>query len=223
MGTQRNPDGYVPAAGLRVLTGIYDPVMALSMREGNWRGQVAERVQASVRRGGGIVDVGSGTGTFAIDLKARRPDIHVGGVDGDPDILERARHKPGGDKVLWTKGLASDLPLEEGSCDAVVMSLLLHHLDSGSKIDALNEARRVLKPGGRLHVIDWGAPDRFTMTGFFLLRLLDGFSNTRIHQEGSLASLISRTGFDEISKWKRLRTFWGSLEFSDCEASAGPA
>lgn len=219
MDTPKSSERYVPAAGWRWLTGVYDPVMALTMRERSWRGVIADRVLGGVPPGGVIVDVGSGTGTFAIDLKAKRPDVHVTGVDGDPEILKRARHRSGGSQVHWTQGLAADLPLEDGSCDAAVMSLLLHHLDTSSKIEAINEASRVLKSGGRLHIVDWGAPDRFTMIGFFLLRLLDGFSNTRVHREGSLTGLVSDSGFDEVSTWKRLRTFWGSLELIDCGSS----
>lgn len=141
-----------------------------------------------------------------------RPDIEVTGIDGDPEILKLARQKDGGDQVKWKQGLAAQLPVDDRSADAVVMSLLLHHLGTDAKKDAIREAQRALKQAGKLHVADWGAPDRVTYPGFFVLRLLDGFSNTKVHADGTLAGLISQSGFRDIQAWKRLRTIWGSLE-----------
>lgn len=207
-----NHDRYVPAAGRKAFTALYDPVMATTMREHAWRPPLAERVLVDVPKGGTVVDVGPGTGTFAVKLKAMRPDIEVTGVDGDPEILKLARQKTGGDQIRWKQGFAADLPVEDGSADAVVMSLLLHHLGTDAKNDAIREAQRALKQEGKLHVADWGAPDRVTYPGFFVLRLLDGFPNTKVHADGTLAGLISKSGFRDIRTWKRLRTIWGSLE-----------
>jgi ubiquinone/menaquinone biosynthesis C-methylase UbiE len=60
--------------------------------------------------------------------------------------------------VTWRLGLAGALELEDGGADAVVMSLLLHHLEPHAKHRALSDGRRVLRPAGRLHVADWGRP-----------------------------------------------------------------
>jgi methylase of polypeptide subunit release factors len=87
---------YVPAAGRALLTGLYDPVMALTMREGRWRPALLDEVAAKLPQGGTVVDVGAGTGSFAIALSAARPDSSMLAVDGDPDVLDRARRKPGG-------------------------------------------------------------------------------------------------------------------------------
>ena len=212
-------DRFVPAAGRKVFTAAYDPVMTVTMRQLAWRPQLAERVVAEVPVDGTVVDVGCGTGTFAIELNGMRPDIEVTGVDGDPEILNLARRKDGGGQVRWREGFATDLPLADQSSDAVVMSLLLHHLDLHAKIEAFREARRVLKPEGKLHLSDWGAPDLLTYPGFFVLRLLDGFSNTQVHADGSLAGLVGKFGFDEIQLWKRLRTIWGSLELISCASN----
>ena len=212
----KSHDRFVPAAGRKIFTAAYDPVMDITMRQLAWRPQLAERVLVEVPIGGTVVDVGSGSGTFAIELNAMRPDIEVTGVDGDPDILDLARRKDGGAHVHWRQGLATDLPFEDQSSDAVVMSLLLHHLGLEAKLEAIREAKRVLKPEGKLHLSDWGAPDLITYPGFFVLRLLDGFSNTKVHADGSLAGLVRKSGFDEVQLWKRLRTIWGSLELISC-------
>jgi ubiquinone/menaquinone biosynthesis C-methylase UbiE len=211
---------YVPAAGRAAFTGLYDPVVGLTMRESRWRPALVDRVGAALPERGTVVDVGAGTGSFAIALAAARPDAQVVAFDGDPEILERARGKPGADRVEWRTGLAGELPLADGAADAVVMSLLLHHLAGDAKSAALADARRVLRPGGSLHVADWGRPrGAIPRAGFLALRCLDGFDGTRAHDEGRLPELIAQAGFAEPRAWRRLTTPWGTLELLGATAS----
>lgn len=95
---------YVPAAGWRVFTRLYDPVLAVTMRERRFRGLMGAGVRADLPRGGTAVDVGCGTGTFAIALAAERPDARIMGIDGDPEILELAGAKSGAERVEWRGG-----------------------------------------------------------------------------------------------------------------------
>jgi ubiquinone/menaquinone biosynthesis C-methylase UbiE len=204
---------YVPAARWRVFTRAYDPVIALTMRERRWRGLMEERVSADLPEGGVAVDVGCGTGTFAIGLAARRPDARAIGVDGDAEILDLARGKAGAAEVEWRRGLAQKLPLDDDSADVVSASLMLHHLLWEEKQEALAEARRVLRPGGRLHVADWGPPQDPAMSGaFFLLQAIDGFDRTRDHRAGRLPELFAGAGFDRVERYGRLRTGFGSFD-----------
>lgn len=210
---ESNDRRYVPAAGRAVFTRLYDPVMALTMRERTWRPRLQSMVVASLPSGGTVMDVGAGTGTSAIALAAARPDAAVVAVDGDEQALAVARSKAGGKQVDWRAGMADSLPMEDGGADVLVMSLLLHHLDPAAKGDALGEAMRVLRPGGWLHVVDWGEPrEPLTRVGFLVLRVLDGFANTRDHAAGRLPELIAGAGFADVAIQTRLRTAWGSLE-----------
>src|SRR5215217_4616678 len=102
---------YIPAARWGLLTRLYDPVLAVTMRERRWRGKMLDRVDADLSEGGVAVDLGCGTGTFALALAARRRDSTVTGVDGDAEILALARGKQGADAVDWRQGLAQELPL----------------------------------------------------------------------------------------------------------------
>ncbi len=200
---------YVPAAGRRGLTAIYDPVMALTMREGTWRARLADRVLDGLRTGATVVDVGAGTGTFAALLAQRRSDVNVVAIDGDPDVLDRAAAKG----VHGRRGLADALPLATDTVDRVTMSLLLHHLTTDTKRAALAEARRVLKPSGRLHIADWGrAHDPLMRAAFLGLQLLDGFAPTRDHAAGRIPHLVAATGFAAVAEDARYRTPFGSLE-----------
>jgi SAM-dependent methyltransferase len=204
--------GYVPAAGKGGFTQFYDLALATTMRERRWRGALVEMTSNRLPVGGTVVDVGAGTGTFAIALKKHRPDSTVIAVDGDREILAIARRKQGAERVDWRVGLAGQLDLGTPA-DVVTMSLLLHHLRADSKMEALGEAARLLRPAGFLVVADWGPPSTLpTRIGFLALRMLDGFANTDDHARGRLPGLIAMAGFDAPATRLRLGTVWGRLE-----------
>jgi ubiquinone/menaquinone biosynthesis C-methylase UbiE len=211
---------YVTATGLRGLTRFYDSIVALTMREQLFRGRLTRQVLADLPPTGRIADVGAGTGTFAIGLAAAAPAAEVVGIDGDPEILALAAAKEGATAVEWKLGLANALPLADGSCDRVTMSLLLHHLDAAGKRAALADAHRALRPGGRLHIADWGKPqDPLMRAGLFTLAIFDGFDGIRDHAAGRLPRFVAEAGFAAVTRHDRLRTAWGSLELFSASRS----
>ncbi len=213
MATASDHEHYVTAAGRFGFTGVYDASIALTMREARWRPVVRDRLLATVPAGGRVLDVGAGTGTLAIALAAARPDVDVTGVDGDPEILALARAKPGAEAVRFELGRAGRLELPDASVDAAVMSLVLHHLAPDGKRRALAESARVLRPGGQLHVADWGRPATpLLRASFFVLQLIDGFEGTRDHADGRLPVFLHEAGFEDVRRYGRLRTIWGTLE-----------
>jgi ubiquinone/menaquinone biosynthesis C-methylase UbiE len=204
---------YVPAAGWRAFTRFYDPVIARTMREKRFRSAMLQRVEADLPEGGTAVDVGSGTGTFALALKQRRPDAQVIGVDGDEEILGVAQSKPDADSIEWREGLAQELPAASESADVVTTSLVLHHLLPEDKRKALAEMKRILKPNGRLHVADWGRPSDPLMSGlFYVVQIADGFDRTADHRAGRLPEFIEAAGFDSPERYDRFRTGFGVID-----------
>jgi ubiquinone/menaquinone biosynthesis C-methylase UbiE len=207
-------DRYVPAAGRRVFTPLYDAVNAVAMRQGQWRPRLVERAL-----GAGapprILDLGCGTGEMALAIARVSPDVQLIGVDGDADVLERAavKARAEGLQLELHEALADRLPLADASVDCVVSTLMFHHLAPSAKRAALAEARRVLDPGGRLLICDLGrASDPLMRAAFFAVQLLDGFPNTREHARGELPEIISRAGFSAVTVFGRYRTGGGTLD-----------
>jgi SAM-dependent methyltransferase len=131
-------------------------------------------------------------------------------------VLRLARRKPGAERVSWRQGLAGELDVEPASADAVAMSLLLHHLDPDAKRRALRDARRVLRPDGRLHVADWGRPhDPVMRAGSAGVQLIDGREGTRDHAAGRPPAFLAEAGFPRVERYGRLRTGVGSLDLLD--------
>lgn len=214
MTEQTSPEPrYIPAARWRVFSRLFDPVLALTMREREFRGAMRRRVDVALPQSGTAVDVGAGTGTFAIALASQRPDAEVIGIDGDSEILSLAKAKSGAGAVEWREGLAERLPLPDDSADVVTMSLVLHHLLPEQKRQAMAEARRILKPGGSFQIADWGSPHDPLMSAVFLVsQTIDGFDRTADHRAGRLPEFLSEAGFEDVECYERLRTWAGSLD-----------
>jgi len=199
-------ESYLPATGRVRVTALYDPILALTMRERSFRPAVV--AAALARSPETILDIGCGTGTQAAAL-ARHASVT--GIDADPEILRRARSKAPG--VTFIEGTAQALPVDDAAFDCAVTTLVLHHLGPETKRAALGEMARVLRPGGRLVIADWGRPrDPLTAAGFLALRALDGFEPTRDHAAGRIAELVAAAGFADVRTEQRWRTPWGVLE-----------
>ena len=103
--------------------------------------------------GARVIDFGTGTGVYAIELAHRRPDLEVIALDEQPQMLEMLKAKPAAQELSNLKpALTGELQLV-GTADRVLALNVLHELGD----DALKEMVAMLKPGGAALVIDWNA------------------------------------------------------------------
>jgi ubiquinone/menaquinone biosynthesis C-methylase UbiE len=205
---------YVPALGLHQLTWLYDPVIRLTMREEAFKQSLVR--QAGLAPGQDVLDLGCGTATLTLMLKAACPGARVTGFDGDPEVLALAREKvaASGLAVDLREGMAYALPFAPATFDRVVSSLVFHHLADAEKERAFREAHRVLKSGGECHVADWGKPDgAFAYVMSLGISFFDGAERTRANLEGRLPDFMRAAGFADVQETERWTTLFGTLAF----------
>lgn len=111
-----------------------------------------------VTRGDSVLDAGCGTGTLAIAAKKRVGAAGtVFGLDASTEMLARAQKKArkAGVEVSFKNGVAEALPFPDAQFDAVLSTVMLHHLPQKARLRFAAELRRVLKPDGRVLIVDF--------------------------------------------------------------------
>jgi demethylmenaquinone methyltransferase / 2-methoxy-6-polyprenyl-1,4-benzoquinol methylase len=201
------------------IAGVYD-LMNSAMTAGlhhQWRERAVDR--AGVGPGSDALDVCCGTGDLALALRRRiGPDGRVVGCDFSEPMLEIARQKSGEEGLAVEFGWADalELPYGDRSFDAVTVGFGARNLADLEK--GLAEMARVLRPGGRLVILEITRPRREPLSSFYSLwfdRLVpvlgavagdqDAYSylpeSVRSFPEPeALAAMIDRAGLSEI-RW----------------------
>lgn len=183
---------YIPALGYSGLTPIYDLVLRIATRERAWRRRLLEQLRPL--NGEAILDVGCGTGTFAILCKRQAPRARVVGLDPDRQVLAIAAEKArrAGLEVEWVHGYAHDAARYDGQFDKAVSSLLFHQVHSEDKRIGIEAMFSAVRFGGEIHIADYcRQPDGLMRKLFRIVQSLDGYETTQPNAEGAVERLLS--------------------------------
>jgi ubiquinone/menaquinone biosynthesis C-methylase UbiE len=160
-------------------------------REGEMREKALRLARLS--EGEKALDIGCGTGTLAIAAKR-----HVGetgvvcGVDASLQMLARAvkKGRHAGVDIDFRNAAVEALPFRDSQFDLVLSTLMLHHLPGKVREECAREIRRVLKPGGRVLIIDFGPPEAQRKS------IIDHFHHHGHASLPSMVDLVKRAGME---------------------------
>jgi ubiquinone/menaquinone biosynthesis C-methylase UbiE len=165
---------------------------------------------AQLQPGETVLDVGCGTGTLALIAKERVGTTgRVYGIDPGPKQLAQARLKAvkAGLTIDFQHGVIEQLAFPNQSFDVVLSTLMMHHLPEDLKRQGLAEIVRVLKPGGRLVIVDFKRPEkhhdrpaRFGAgeSGIQDMPALMNALGEYIQEQEQQAALMKEAGFTQI-------------------------
>ena len=162
-----------------------------------------------------VLDVACGTGYTVCEL--HRNGIGIVGVDLSAEMLSVAALKAGGCGFVRADG--TSLPFAKGSFDGAIVSLALHEMFPATREAVWSEMKRVVKPGGRLFVLDFARlPGQRSLYSRVVARAIlkverstlkfdpDHWHNSmRFQEEGGLIGLLEKVGCKDVET----RTYLG--------------
>jgi ubiquinone/menaquinone biosynthesis C-methylase UbiE len=196
---------YLPAAGRDIFLPFYDLIAKL-LGADKARFELLDRVQ--LHAGDRVLDIGCGTGTFAVLLKQKFPAVEVVGLDPDPRALSRARSKTqgAGVSVHFDQGFADAMPYPAGTFKAVFSSFMFHHLEHENRENTLREVFRVLQPGGAFYLLDFEFAHSAKAHG---IRLFHSRHRLQDNSERRIMELMEQAGFSERKKFASRPVLFG--------------
>lgn len=152
---------YVPPGQFRGFTRIYDTGCRITCSGRHFKKRILAKIDLSP--GETVLDVGCATGTLLRLIGKDHPGVRLVGLDPSEEALRMAAgrlRKDGVEAELW-HGFAESLPLDDESVDVCVSTQTFHHMPDSAKRQAMKEIYRVLRPGGRVFIADFGEEDRW--------------------------------------------------------------
>lgn len=207
----------LPAANRHWLTPFYDLLCELmGLGRGFQRSVLARLGLHGDER---LLDVGCGSGTFLAETLRRYSGVTAVGVDADPEILAIAQRRLRRHRTRASLHIAraEALPFPDASFDAAVSTLTFHHLPTPAKRAALAEVYRVLRPGGRLLLVDFGVrPGRRVPWWEGLFETVEYLED---NVRGLLPGFVTDAGFTGVRPVHRR---WPGIEYLAAEKPGVP-
>jgi demethylmenaquinone methyltransferase/2-methoxy-6-polyprenyl-1,4-benzoquinol methylase len=179
-----------------------------------WRRFVIKQAQLPAR--GSLLDLATGTGDIAFAARAAHADAHVVGADFSLGMMLVGKRRPTGNAIEWSAADALNLPFPAESFDALTAGYLMRNVIDIPR--AFAEQRRVLKPGGRVVILDTAPPPNNLLRPFILFylkvviptlgRLISGNadayeylpeSTQKFKTPDELAALMRAAGFVDVA------------------------
>jgi ubiquinone/menaquinone biosynthesis C-methylase UbiE len=200
---------YIPAFGKDALLPFYDLLTRVLGMGSAYDELVA---QAELANGLRVLEIGCGTGNVTVRAKRAAPASDMIGIDPDPLALTRAQRKVQGlSGIRFERAYAQELPFADGEFDRALSSMMLHHLDEDVKAGALAELHRVLRPGGRLHILDIGG--HTTAHHGLAARWMKKNPHAAGNLDDAIPRLLRSVGFECTEVGTRRNRFIGQLTF----------
>jgi ubiquinone/menaquinone biosynthesis C-methylase UbiE len=201
---------YLPAAGRDKFLPFYDIMTTLMGADRARKGLLDQAQIQPVHR---ILDIGCGTGSLLVQLKRLYPGTDVVGLDPDPKALARATRKAtrAAISIRFEQGFGDELPYPEASFDRVLSSLMFHHIPTDEKGKTVRAIRRVLKPGGEFHMLDFEGPEKGPHG--ILSRLLHSSARLKDNSERRVLHFMTEAGFAEPKKVGHREMFFGHIAY----------
>jgi demethylmenaquinone methyltransferase/2-methoxy-6-polyprenyl-1,4-benzoquinol methylase/phosphoethanolamine N-methyltransferase len=174
--------------------------------------------RAEVAAGDRVLDVGTGPGYLALAASGLvAPGGRAVGIDASREMIDRARGLAArrGSKAEYLVASAESLPFEDDSFDVVVSRLVFHHLPGDVKLQALSEMARVLRPGGRLLVVDLASP---TARGAH--HIVAHILGTKPDSGAVLEELVSGAGFTQLTHGRLMHGMLAGVAARSPESAA---
>jgi len=134
-------------------------------QDARWRAEVIRR--AGLHPQASLLDLGTGTGDLARAALVQQPTAHVTAADFTFEMMRAGRQPT--DAFGWANADALRLPFPDQSFDAVVSGFLMRNVVDS--VAALREQYRILKPGGRIVILDTTRPKRNLLSPFIWLHM----------------------------------------------------
>lgn len=171
--------------------------------------------QLALNANANVLDIATGTGDIAFEVKQRFPQTNVVASDFALPMMYVGKERPQGGSVSWSAADALNLPFPDASFDAVMSGYLFRNVPDIER--SLAEQWRILKPGGRMATLDTSPPPDNLLKPFILIHLkyiiptlgqiispdADAYaylpaSTLRFKTPQDLADLIQAAGFVDV-------------------------